>query len=186
VTVPGRIPAAWRRIQTGPVVDYGVLRVREDRVADPRTGAEYPRVLLDASDWVNIIPVTPDERVVLIRQFRFGIWSNTLEIPGGMTEPGEDPRDAATRELEEETGFRAEHVVPLGWVHANPALLNNRVHSFLALGCRKVHEGLQETSEDIAVELRPRGDIPGLILGGDISHSLVVAAFYLEAQQRAL
>jgi ADP-ribose pyrophosphatase len=165
-------------------MDYGVLRVREDRVADPRSGTEYSRVLLEASDWVNIIPVTPDEQVVLIRQFRFGVWGNTLEIPGGMTEPGEAPGEAAARELEEETGFRAGRVIPLGWVHANPALLNNRVHSFLALDCRQVHEGSQETSEDIAVELRPRGDIPGLILRGDISHSLVVAAFYLEQAQR--
>jgi ADP-ribose pyrophosphatase len=175
-----RVPQPWRRVRSGPSTDYQVIRVHEDQVADPRTGAEHPRVIIESTDWVNIIPLTRDGRVVLIRQFRFGVWANTLEIPGGMTEPGEDPAAAAARELEEETGFKPARVERLGFVHPNPALQNNRAHSFLALDCEQVHQGRQDAGEDIAVELFERSQIPELVRRGEISHALTVAAFYLE------
>jgi hypothetical protein len=65
-------------------------------------------------------------------------------------------------------------------VHPNPAFLTNRCHSFLALDCERVHDGQQESAEDITVELRRRDEIAALILRGEITHSLVVAAFYLD------
>lgn len=179
-----KTPKPWTRVRYGDPLDFTILQVREDTFEDPRDGSHHPRVFVDAPDWVNIIPVTRDGRVVMIRQFRFGITRSTLEIPGGMVDPGEDAQTAATRELEEETGYRPREVIPLGWVHPNPALQGNRCHSFLALDCDPVHAGRQESSEDITVELVQRAEIPGLILRGEISHSLVVTAFYLESQRR--
>jgi ADP-ribose pyrophosphatase len=170
----------WPRLRRGLEHDYRVIKVRQDVVADPRTGHEHPRVVIDSPDWVNIIAVTKDEQLVLIRQYRFGITETTLEIPGGMVEPGEDPAEAAARELEEETGYVPGRVVTLGQVHPNPAIQSNRCHSFLALDCVKAHEGRQDAGEDIAVELHPRSAVPQLILSGAISHSLVVVAFFLE------
>ena len=170
----------WPRLRRGLEHDYHVIKVREDVVADPRTGHEYPRVVIDRSDWVNVIAVTKDDQLVLIRQYRFGIEKTTLEIPGGLVEPGEDPAVAAARELEEETGYVPGHVVKLGQVHPNPALQGNRCHSYLALDCEKAHEGRQDAGEDIAVELHPRSAVSRLILDGTITHSLVVVAFFLE------
>ena len=95
-------------------------------------------------------------------------------------EPGEDPALAAARELEEETGYVAGRLEPLGSVHPNPAIQPNRCHIFLALDCVKKHEGRQDEGEDIVVELYPRADVPRLILEGQITHSLVVVAFFLE------
>lgn len=174
-------PRPWKRARQGAEHDFTILRVREDQVEDPRDGSLHPRVLIDAPDWVNVIAVTPDDRVVLIRQFRFGVWSSTLEIPGGMVDLGEDPAAAAARELEEETGFVPAEVRSLGWVHPNPALQNNRCHSYLALRCEKVHAGHPDPGEDIQVELRPRSDVPELIRRREITHSLVVAAFLLDS-----
>jgi ADP-ribose pyrophosphatase len=170
----------WPRLRRGLEHDFRVIKVRQDVVADPRTGHEHPRVVIDSPDWVNIIAVTKDEQLVLIRQYRFGIAATTLEVPGGMVEPGEDPAEAAARELEEETGYVPGRVVRLGQVHPNPAIQSNRCHSFLALDCVKVHEGKQDAGEDIVVELHPRSAVPQLILSGTISHSLVVVAFFLE------
>jgi ADP-ribose pyrophosphatase len=174
-------PEQWKRVRTGLRADYGILHIREDTVADPRNGAEHPRVIIECPDWVNIIPITVDDQVVLVRQFRFGVWSTTLEIPGGMVDAGERPRDAAVRELSEETGFVPGRVLPLGWVHPNPAFQTNRCHSYLALGCHRASASQQlDAGEDIEVLLHPRKDVPELLRSGAITHCLVVAAFQKE------
>jgi ADP-ribose pyrophosphatase len=169
----------WKKLgESAPPADHHILKVRSLRVADPRSGKEYPRVTLECPDWVNVVALTDDDRVVLIRQFRFGTWKETLEIPGGMVDPGEDPLVAASRELEEETGYRPRHVLPIGITEPNSALQNNRLHHYLATGCVKVHAGAQEESEDIEVELVPSSKIDDLVLTGAISHALVITALY--------
>ena len=174
-------PPPWKRLRSGPALDFKVLKIREDLVADPRDGSEHARVVIESPEWVNIIPITPEGKVVLIRQFRSGIWSDTLEIPGGMVESGEEPIDAAKRELEEETGYRSGQVKLLGFVHPNPAIQPNRCFSYLAVDCEKVHQGKQDAGEDILIELFERAEVPRLILTGEITHALVLCAFHLEA-----
>ncbi len=167
-------------MRPGLPADYRILTIREDTVADPRNGAEHPRVIIESTDWVNIIPVTLDDQVVLVRQFRFGIWANSLEIPGGMVDPGESPAQAAVRELKEETGYVPGRVIPLGFVHPNPAMQTNRCYSYLALGCHLAGESTLDAGEDIEVVLRSRKELPELLRSGEITHSLVVAAFLKE------
>jgi len=135
-------------------------------------------LVLSAPDWVNVIPLLPDGRVLLVRQWRFGLSAPTLEIPGGMVE-GEDPRQAAARELLEETGYRATSWECLGELHPNPAFIANRILTYLATDLTRVGEPEGDGEEEITVETASLEDIPGLIAAGEITHSLVVAAFYL-------
>jgi 8-oxo-dGTP pyrophosphatase MutT (NUDIX family) len=128
---------------------------------------------------VNVVALTDDDHVILIRQFRFGTWAPTLEIPGGMVDPGEDAITAAARELEEETGYRPGTIEPVGWLWSNPAHFTNKQHTFLARGCERVHDGTPEGSEDLVIELVRRADIPDLIRRGEIRHALHVAALHL-------
>jgi ADP-ribose pyrophosphatase len=179
-------PRAWRRLGKGEEQDLTILRVREDTFEDPRDASPHPRVILTAPDWVTVVALTDAGEAVLVRQFRFGVEANSLEVPGGMVEPGEEPSAAAARELHEETGFRAREVVPLGFVHPNPALQNNRCQSFLALGCRHEGPAVQDAGEDIEVVLVPASALQRLVREGAITHALAVVAVYFAELAGAL
>lgn len=171
-------PKPWKVVASAWDRSYRVFSLRTDQATSPRTGKTHPFFILESSSWVNVIPLTPKEEVVLVRQYRHGTRSVTLEIPGGLVEVADDPETAARRELLEETGYTAGDVLPLGWVHPNPAILNNRCYTFLARDAVFSGARHQDDREDIEVLLRPLATIPRLIREGDISHSLVVVAFY--------
>ncbi|HSM51723.1 MAG TPA: NUDIX hydrolase [Thermoanaerobaculia bacterium] len=138
-------------------------------------------MVLRAPDWVNVIPLLPGGEVVLVRQWRYGIAAPTLEIPGGMLEgegEGESERAAAERELLEETGYVARSWHRLGEVHPNPAFLTNRCGTWLATDLERVGPPEGDGEEEIEVLFRPLAAIPHLIASGEITHALVIAAFY--------
>jgi 8-oxo-dGTP pyrophosphatase MutT (NUDIX family) len=144
--------------------------------------------VLDAPDWVNVVALTEEGRVVLIEQYRHGTQEVTLEIPGGAVEDGESPQQSAERELLEETGYAAGEWVLLGAVRPNPAFLTNSCYTFLARGARRVQDQHLDAGEDISTLEAPLGDIPKLIADGRITHALVIAAFqwyWLRARQDA-
>jgi len=160
----------------------GIFRAYRLRSRSPRTGETRDITLLEAGDWVNVIALTPDLQVVLVRQFRHGTRDFTLEIPGGQVEPEETPVQAAARELREETGFAGEGPLALGKVTPNPAFLNNRCHTVLFENCRQVGEPAPDCGEDIEVLIRPLAEIHGIIASGQIDHALVICAFWWLAQ----
>lgn len=170
-------PRRWTPLETELLQDCRVFSVSRTRSVSPKDGSEYDFHRIDSSDWVNIIPVTPENLVVMVRQYRHGVRGVTLEIPGGMVDPGEAPAAAAARELLEETGYRADEIVPIGATSPNPALFGNRVHSFLGRGARRVGEIANEGTEETVVELVAEDDLPELLRRGGIDHALVLAAF---------
>jgi len=169
----------WVRLDQSKVYETRVFDVLRQRSRSPRTGEEHDFFVLEARDWVNIIPVTDAGEVVLIRQYRHGIEDFTLEIPGGMVDDTDaSPQVAAAREMREETGYGSDDIVPLGSIHPNPAIQANQCHTFLARGAEKRGTPQFEGTEEIEVVLEPLSRVPELIGTGVISHALVVVAFH--------
>jgi len=169
----------WRHDEDEMVAETRIFSLRRRRGVSPtRPDRAGEFVYLDSVDWVNVIAITPEREVVLIEQFRHGTGAVTLEIPGGMVDPGEDPLAAGLRELSEETGFGSERSLLIGSVTPNPAILNNRCHTVLVEDATELGPCELETHEEIGVRRVPFEDIAGLISDGVIHHALVIAAFH--------
>jgi 8-oxo-dGTP pyrophosphatase MutT (NUDIX family) len=169
----------WSQHEAELMIEAGIFslcKIRAASPSDPDKVGEF--VYIDAPDWVNIIALTADEKVVLIEQYRHGIGKVTLEIPGGTVDPGEDPITAGLRELAEETGYTGEDVTVIGTVTPNPAILNNVCTTLLVRDVACTCAPHLDSMEEIAVRLEPLESIPGLITSGQIDHSLVLAAFH--------
>ena len=144
----------------------------------PRTGQSHEMFVLEQPNWVNVIPLTPDDQVIMVEQWRHGTRSVHLETPGGLMDDGETPEQSARRELLEETGYEASEVIRLGTVHPNPAIQTNLQHYILAKDCRKTTELKLDHAEDISVKLVPLADVPRMIETGGITHGIVIGGFY--------
>lgn len=169
-------PEPWRTLETSYVSRKEWFTIRLDRMQLPN-GAEIAEYwVAEYRPWVNVVAVTEDDRVVLIRQYRHGLGTVHFEIPAGTTDAGEDDLQAAAqRELAEETGYGGGRWTLLTTLSANPALQNNLTYTFLAEGARPLAAARPEQSEDLRVHLIPVTELRGLIEGGGFIQALHIA-----------
>jgi 8-oxo-dGTP pyrophosphatase MutT (NUDIX family) len=166
----------WLTLHREEVLDCRIFRVERVRRRNADGDRQGDFHLIDSKDWVNVIAVTEDRQIVLIRQYRHGIDEVALEIPGGILDENESPVDAALRELLEETGYTAREVKIIGRVRPNPAFLNNWNYTVLATGATPTGETTFDEHEEIDVELAPLEQLDELLRSGAITHALVIDA----------
>jgi ADP-ribose pyrophosphatase len=172
-------PARWTRGSERVLASTRVLELRSVQFRHPVRGTERDYVVAHAPGWVNVAALTPEGRLVLVRQFRFGSNEFSLEIPGGVIEAGEDPVAAGVRELSEETGYGGGAARLLGSVHPNPAIMDNRCHFVLVEGAVLSGPVSWDHDEEIEVSTAPVADVLAWARSGRITHSLTVAALLL-------
>jgi len=169
---------SWSRRKSQVLQKTRILDFCEATEISPYTGKEHGFVFIDSPNWVNLIPVTERNEIVMIRQYRHGSQGITLEIPGGIVDAGESPGAAAIRECEEETGYLATETHSLGVLNPNPALFNNALHTYYAYVEQSSAPAHYSETEVIEVELVAIDRLESLLLDGTIDHALVCATLW--------
>lgn len=171
----------WTEIENHPVYSCRVFSVRDTKSRAP-DGTVKTFSVLDAPDWAIIIPVLEragSDTFLMVRQWRHGSRSLSLEFPGGVLEAGESEEEGARRELAEETGWQAGSMTKLGSFNPNPAIMSNRVHVFLAKDLR--HIGNQDLDDDeyVDVEQVPISEVLKGMGKDPYIHALMASALCL-------
>jgi ADP-ribose pyrophosphatase len=166
--------AAEEQLHSNVVFDGKLLKVRVDTVCLP-DGSERKREVVEHPGAVGILPVLPDGRLILVRQYRYAVGREMLEIPAGTREPDEGPEACAHRELREETGYVATELKEMVRFFVSPGWATEELIIYVATD---VVPGPSEPADDEflqIVQVRPE-DVVHLIRNGDIADSKSIIA----------
>lgn len=172
-------PQRWQKLARRSLAVTRILELTLTGFRHPLRQTEREFVVIDAPDWVNVVALTVDHQLVLVRQFRYGSNDFSLEVPGGVVDPGEDPVAAGVRELGEETGFTGGPAIRLGTVHPNPAMQSNRCHLILVPEARRSATLAWDPDEEFEILTVPVEDAYARAYRGEITHALTLDALLL-------
>ncbi len=189
---PNAPSATWLREAEGAhdqmIESNWLFQLRRERFRSRRSDKVHDYYVMHLADAVNVIALTPDDQILLVRQFRAGSGQDSLETPGGLLDDGEDPCAAGARELLEETGHVGDPAVFVCQAFANPSIVTSRIATILIANARRVAEPKLDTNEEVSVQIVPVSTIPQLIREGRINHALTVMGllWWLNAKPGAI
>jgi 8-oxo-dGTP pyrophosphatase MutT (NUDIX family) len=173
----------WMVQQSTIVYAKKWLKVKEDKCLLPDGKIIHPYFVIDVPNFCNIVMVTNQDEIVMVEQYRHAAGIVSLELPGGMVEPGEDPILAAKREMEEETGYQSNHFELLYSIHPNPPLENNRAYFYLATQLTLTGKTAFDQYEDIKLVLVKKQDFIHRLLNNSFTHGVQVGAMFAAAMR---
>lgn len=168
----------WKLLKSEYLFRRPWLTARRDtcQLPDGRINDEY--YVLEYPTWVNVIAITTDGDMVLVRQYRHGLGRTCFEIVAGCVEEGEDPMDAAKRELAEETGYTGGQWQQFMHFTCNASAMNNTTFSFLAIGVSQTTTQHLDATEDIEIYTFSPDQVKAMLLSGDFMQASMLAPLY--------
>jgi 8-oxo-dGTP pyrophosphatase MutT (NUDIX family) len=172
-------PKRWKKLGARMIAQTRIFDVLSVDFQHPARPKPQDFFVISAPDWVNVVALTPERHLVLVRQFRYGMDDFSVEIPGGVMDAGEDAIAAGVRELREETGYVGTSARLLGSVRPNPAMQNNRCHLVLVENARPEAVLDWDPDEELEIMTRPVDEVYQLAYAGGITHAMVLDALLL-------
>ena len=166
----------WELINSEVFDENLLFEVCRDTLINPRTDQPVTITVLKGNDAANVVPITKEGEVILIKQYRFGISRPTIEVPGGMVDDGEAQQAAVARELQEETGYSSNNWTYLGKIPANPVFQDAYIHHWLATDVELTHDLKLDDAEDISVVKMPLEKAVQALKDGTFEHPHTVNA----------
>ncbi len=167
----------WNMLSEKDWAKCAVFNIKEQVFAHPdgRQGSFY---VSETKDWVQVFALTCDKKIVLVKQYRFGIQGFSIEPAGGVIEDGECPINAGIRELQEETGYVGKNPILIGKVSSNPAIMDNYSHFLLISDCEKLCETNFDENEDVECIVISLDELDAMVAKGEMHHSISLAGLY--------
>ena len=169
----------WKIIKSENILRLGTwLSVRQECVELP-SGRQIPTwFIFEFPDWINVIAITKDGKMVMEDQYRHALGETHYELVAGVVDEGESPLEAAKRELSEETGYEGGEWQLFMTLSPNPTNHNNHSYTFLATGVEKRSEQHQEKTEDIHVDILDKQQVFEMLQAGEIVQALHAAPLW--------
>lgn len=168
----------WKTLKSEYLVRRPWLTARRDAVQLPNGIVNDEFYVLEYPDWVNVIAITPDDKFVFVRQYRYALDIDSIELCAGVIEPNEDPLQGAKRELLEETGYGGGKWQKFMTIGQNPSTCNNWTHCFIATGVQRIADQNLDRTEDIDVVLLSRDEVLHMLTSDQLKQALMLAPLW--------